>query len=239
MLVGVAVVLTLSSVAWAGPPEEPPTGDPWCREFQGEFPWLCGELAPVPATGQTLCYDEDGVELPSCEGTGQDGEYQMGVEWPVPRFTDNENGTVTDNLTGLIWLRDANCMLTEYPDFDTDYNIDGRVTWQHALDFVAGMNDGTYEECAAGREDWRLPNVRELFSLVHHGFYDPAVPNTDGDGLWIEGDPFSGVQSAYYWSSTTNADSTPIAWLVFFFDGHVNYGYKGSYYFVWPVRGGQ
>ena len=59
---------------------------------------ICTNKALVPKTGQTTSYD-----------TGDDGEYQKGFEWPVPRFTDNENGTVTDNLTGLIWLKNANC----------------------------------------------------------------------------------------------------------------------------------
>ena len=49
-------------------------------------------------TGQTVSY-----------ALGDDGDLQKGVMWPVPRFTDNGSGTVTDNLTGLIWLKDANC----------------------------------------------------------------------------------------------------------------------------------
>jgi hypothetical protein len=60
----------------------------------------------LPKTGETLCYDQTGAVLP-CAGTGQDGETQTGAAWPVPRFTDNLNGTVTDNLSGLIWLKDA------------------------------------------------------------------------------------------------------------------------------------
>ena len=54
--------------------------------------------APVPKTGQTVSY-----------ATGDDGDLQKGVAWPDPRFTDNSDGTVTDNLTGLIWLKNANC----------------------------------------------------------------------------------------------------------------------------------
>ena len=54
--------------------------------------------AMVPKTGQTTGY-----------ATGDDGALQKGVAWPNPRFTDNGDGTVTDNLTGLIWLKNANC----------------------------------------------------------------------------------------------------------------------------------
>lgn len=40
---------------------------------------------------------------------GEDASINKGVDWPNPRFTDNRNGTITDNLTGLIWLQNANC----------------------------------------------------------------------------------------------------------------------------------
>ena len=87
--------------------------------------------------------------------------------------TDNGDGTVTDNLTGLMWLRDANCIATNYPEFDTDFTAgDGRVTWQHALDFVNGINSGAYSQCGAGHQDWRLPNREELRSLLDYSrFY--------------------------------------------------------------------
>ena len=61
----------------------------------------------VEKTGQTTLY-----------ATGDDGDLEKGVTWPNPRFTNNGNGTVTDNLTGLIWLRNANAFSTR--------------TWEHA-----------------------------------------------------------------------------------------------------------
>jgi len=61
----------------------------------------------LPETGQTTCYDISGTVIP-CTGTGQDGEIQTGVAWPNPRSTDNGDGTMTDNLTGLVWAKDAN-----------------------------------------------------------------------------------------------------------------------------------
>ena len=57
----------------------------------------CKTEALVPQTGQTDYY-----------AAGDDGALQKGVPWPTPRFTDNGNGTVTDNLTHLIWLKNAN-----------------------------------------------------------------------------------------------------------------------------------
>lgn len=59
--------------------------------------WLVRTRAPAARTGQTTQY-----------APGDDGARRMGVVWPIPRFTDNNNGTVTDNLTGLIWLKTAN-----------------------------------------------------------------------------------------------------------------------------------
>ena len=53
-------------------------------------------------------YCPEGVVI-ACDNTGQDGETQAGVAWPSPRFIDNRDGTVSDELTGLIWLKDANC----------------------------------------------------------------------------------------------------------------------------------
>src|SRR5512139_3706494 len=82
----------------------------------------------LPRTGQTACYDARGVVI-ACANTGQDGDKQAGIAWPSPRFTDNKDGTVSDNLTGLIWLKDANCT-------DTAGGIErgsGLLNWPSAL----------------------------------------------------------------------------------------------------------
>jgi hypothetical protein len=172
--------------------------------------------AMVPKTGQTY----------SC-CTGDDGALKKGVVWPNPRFTDNGDGTVTDNLTGLIWLKNADCF--------------GTRTWLQALSDCNTLNS---EECGltdgSSAGDWRLPNRFELESLLHLGFFDPAVPNTVGTGKWTTGDPFINVQSLYYWSSTTWVGNTNNAWSVHMRDGYVNYPDKSSGSgHVWPVRGGQ
>jgi hypothetical protein len=179
--------------------------------------------APVSKTGVTISY-----------ATGDDGDLKKGVPWPQPRFTDNDDGTVTDNLTGLIWLKDANCIATNYPGFDDN----GRVMWQQALDFVAGINAGTYPDCGVGSTDWRLPNINELASLAHKEYLDPAVPNTAGTGQWSEGDPFTNVQSEVYWSSTTG-DSGMYGWFVNMFNAVAFGEYVTSSEYVWPVRGGR
>jgi len=188
--------------------------------------------APVEKTGRTVCCDEE-ANPRDCAGTGEDGEFQMGVAWPSPRFANNGDGTVTDNLTGLIWLQNANCMGTNYPEFDND-NIagDGLVTWQHSLDFIAGINDGTYSACGgvSPLTDWRLPNIRELHSLVDYGNAYPAISSDH---------PFDNFQfDSHYWSSTT-LDFSSNAWSVRFEIGEVRLVSKANNeYYVWPVRGG-
>lgn len=185
----------------------------------------------VPRTGQNTCFDGIGKTLP-CAGTGQDGDLQAGAPWPDPRFTDLGNGTVADNLTGLIWLKDANCLATHYGGVDIEGTPgDGRVTWSKALDFIAGINSGTYPNCGSVYRDWRLPNRKELHSLIDFSRYLVALP---------AGHPFINVQTGYYWSSSTKADETLKAWVVGLWDGRIAGFPKGnpSSLPLWPVRGG-
>ena len=97
--------------------------------------------------------------------------------------TGNGNGTVTDRLTGLMWVKNGNLMASRDPGFDTDGTAgDGQVTWQHALDYVAKLNQERY----LGYSDWRLPNVNELRSLSHYGQASP-------DG-WLNSQGFTNIQ---------------------------------------------
>lgn len=158
--------------------------------------------APVAKTGQTYAY-----------GYGDDGYYEKGVASPSPRFTDNGDGTVTDNLTGLMWAKNA--------------NMDGQKDWYDAIPYANNLSLGT--ACGTPRTDWRLPNRFELESLLDLGNNSPALPT---------GHLFTNVQSYYYWSSTTNADDTASAWNVSMGSGYLGYPSKAGYYYVWPVRGG-
>ena len=119
------------------------------------------EWAPVEKTGA-----ED-ISVYT-EVAGEDILLQKGVAWPDPRFIDNGDGTVTDHLTGLMWMQDADCM-GPITGFDSDGTPnDGKVTWQHALDFIDAVNAGTYDCGCTGNgiySDWRLSNIKELLSL--------------------------------------------------------------------------
>lgn len=157
----------------------------------------CGG-APVTITGQTTSY-----------ATGDDGDLQKGVSWPYPRFRDHEDGTVTDRLTDLMWTKDANI-----------YGLYGGRTWTEALSDCASCTEGGYS-------DWRLPNVRELLSLVDYGRDDPLPA----------GHPFDKVTGPYYWSSTTDASRPSDAWHVGTHGG-LGSSIKDSGSYVWCVRGG-
>jgi len=171
----------------------------------------------VPKTGQT-----------TSSATGDDGDLEKGVPWPNPRFIDNGDGTITDNLTGLIWLKDANCF--------------GQRTWYSAMSDSNGLADGSCGLTDGSNVgDWRLPNSNELASLIHKGYYNPAVPNTAGTGHWSEGDPFINLSSSIYWSSTNAPYFNNGAWFVFMDYGvvSVDLNKETSLFRVWPVRGGQ
>jgi hypothetical protein len=159
--------------------------------------------AVVPKTGQTASYH-----------TGDDGDLERGLAWPSPRFVDNSDGTVTDSLTGLIWTKNA-----DLPG--------GGLSWDAALDYCVNMNSGpgTY-----GYTDWRLPNVRELQSLLDYGRHSPALTPDH---------PFNNVRDGNYWLSTTYVSHSSYAWYVYVYDGTVTWYNKVYAFYVWPVRGGQ
>ena len=83
-------------------------------------------------------------------------------------------------------------------------------TWAEALSDANGLQAG-YGGLTDGSKagDWRLPNLRELQSLISYAFNSPALPNTLGTGKWTEGNPFLHVIPDYYWSSSTFATLYP------------------------------
>ncbi len=160
--------------------------------------------------------------------TGEGGS--SGVDWPNPRFDDHGDGTVTDNLTGLRWLKDAGCL--------------GLKSWDDAQTAIGDLNGGTDFSCVdytpGAYSDWRLPTMKELQSLVHYGTYTPAISNTNGTGKWTNGDAFLNIkfEGAPYWSATTTAKSNDNAWYVHFNFGVIGSFPKGTTLYVWSVRGG-
>ena len=168
----------------------------------------------LPKTGQTTCSDAAGAAI-ACASTGQDGELQTGVADPSPRFTVLNcagliaTAVVTDNLTGLMWAADPS---------------DTAATWANAL---TTANDLTL----CGFTDWRLPNRKELRSLINYSSADNAAT--------LNGLGFGNVQAGNYWSSSSYAGNAADAWIVDMSDGSVFADDKPNSFFVWPVRAGQ
>ena len=162
----------------------------------------------IPRSGQETCFSAVGAIVP-CPDSGQDGALQMGVPWPKPRLVAYQD-TVLDRLTGLEWTRLANQAIKT-------------IDWRSSVDTIKRMNG----DRAFGFTDWRLPNIRELESLVDAGSYEPALPR---------GHPFADVRQ-FYWSSTTSTYDPRYAWVLYMADGAVGIGYKSSSsFFAWAVR---
>jgi hypothetical protein len=130
-------------------------------------------------------------------------------------LVDNNDGTVTDTATGLIWQKSG-------PTNQSGAAI--ALTWEEALAYCEKLELNE-------KDDWRLPNVNELQSIVDYRFYNPSVDVTF----------FPDTQSEPYWSSTTYAPDNGIAWDISFFNGDVlvNYRSKLETRYVRAVRGGQ
>ena len=135
------------------------------------------KVVSIPRTGQTISYV-----------SGDDASVNKGVAWPSSRFTDNKDGTVTDHLTGLVWLKNAGCFAPS--------------SWSAALNsanLLASGQCGLTDGSTAGQ--WRMPNVNELESLVDISQSNPAI---------IVSSPFANIAMATaYWSSSSYMASSP------------------------------
>jgi hypothetical protein len=163
-------------------------------------------------------------------------------------YVDCGNGTVTDNRTGLVWLKNANC-------------LDGPVDWHTAMEFVAGLSDQPPTSAAAAHDcglsdgsspgEWRLPSAAEWEAMTADALgegEDPdcflTITNDSGLGCLVDGpSSFSGVQQNDYWSSNTDLSDPTNAFYQNLGGGLNGYGLytqsKGTRRYVWPVRGGQ
>ena len=163
----------------------------------------------------------------ACPAGGQDGGLQKGLS---RSYTDNGDGTITDNRTGLTWEK--------LSDDGSIHDWDNTYSWSTAFTSkVATLNSTSF----AGHADWRLPNVNELQSLVDYGTVNPAVSSAFNAGC-APGcivTSCSCTRSFYYWPSTSSQSSPTLAWTVFFGNGLVGNSSKStSTYHARAVRGG-
>ncbi len=156
-----------------------------------------------------------GMLLPVLSGAGEEA-----------RFTDLENGTIRDNKTGLIWLKNADCFRWK--------------SFKKAMELIdelksgkCGLDDGSI----AG--DWRLPSVWEWEGLFFKKYREPAISNTKGTGKWKPGDPFDNVRNNYYWTGSafpSTAGHFDHAYAVHLYYGVQHHKEQALGLFVWPVR---
>lgn len=179
-------------------------------------------MSPLLKTGQTTCASgADGTgAMAACSQTitGQDGDYQKGT---TMSYTDNGNGTITDNVTGLIWQK---CSMGQ-DSLDCSSGpgpmAAAPVKWATAITYCDELDLG-------GSSDWRLPGIKQLESLIDYGTYNPPINNL-----------FTNTATDYhgYWSSSTYVGTTSSAWVVFFGSGRTLFDHKTDSNYVRCVRG--
>jgi hypothetical protein len=169
----------------------------------------CGNARVLlPGSGQTVSY-----------APRDDGEIRA---QGTLSYTDNGDGTVTDNVSGLMWEK------------KTDANVNEVYPWVDALAYVAALNAMNGGQGFAGYNDWRMPNVRELQSILDYGRLQPMIDPTFGPTVGI-------LNFVNFWSSTTAVTAYypgTSAWAVDFLNGEMIAFGKASFLRVRAVRGG-
>ena len=161
---------------------------------------------PFSDTGITQCYGTEGIITCPLSGDwfGQDANYNN-IPY-APSYTDSGNGTVTDNVTGLVWQK---CSAGQNND-DSCSGTAAGYTYQNAISYCENLSLG-------GRDDWRVPAIEELYTIVNF-----SVTPT------IESNIFPNT-SDYYWTSTPYSPSlSSNAWIIFFTYGTNGYSNMSS-----------
>lgn len=183
-----------------------------------------------PATGQTTTYTADKNDgIPGAVAVPDDGTVRAGA--PLS-FTDNGNGTITDNNTGLVWEKKSDN--GDLHDKDNIYWWSGNGVNETIWDWLEDINTASF----GGHQDWRVPNTRELLSIadfqnqwaVPAAFHNNCVPGA----TVLTG---SCTLQVAYWTSTTVFNANPTAWLVGHY-GDVYANFKNGTARVRAVRGG-
>ncbi len=181
----------------------------------------------LPATGQTLSYPadkNDGIAGPVA--VPDDGALRRG---PALHYKVRKDGTIKDKNTDLIWeVKCSSCGGLHAVSNTYRWSGDGsqETIWDWLDDINAEGGTGY-----AGHNDWRIPNVRELQSIVDYGVFNPAIDP-------IFGPTAASFAASFYWSSTSYANNPSAAWFVNFNGGFVDFDAKDFDFHVRAVRGG-
>jgi len=207
---GATLFLTAALLVGAAPPA-------WAKAAK---PPKCGKMS-FPASGQTTAYTADKNNGVGADTVPDDGTVEAGA---TLSYVDNGDGTVTDLNTGLQWekkVTGSSCLHC----VDDTYRWSGDGSQETIWDWLGDVNTegGTG---FAGHSDWRIPNVKELQSIVIYEVNSPAI------------DPVFGDTGYDHWSSSTIAGGTTNAWSVSLGDGGVFGDDKTVSHVVRAVRGG-
>lgn len=151
----------------------------------------------LPKTGQTTSYRD-----------GDDGYYQKGWR-DGERFKDVGDGTIIDNATGLMWPKDW---------AGPGANNGNKANWNNCIDYAQALD-------FVGYDDWRLPNITELWSLINCSLFNPATPPV-----------FINVIANFYNTSTTYANILTTAWLINIYQGATRVSPKANTRYLVCVR---
>ena len=181
---------------------------------------------PLPDTGQVTCYSDREITCGDAPA-GQDPEYTSANSFTCAlSYTDNGDGTVTDNCTGLMWKQCAE------PDADTAGTCGGthsQYTWANALGQCEGLD-------FAGHTDWRLPNIKELFGIALMEY--EAITGVKARSFpAINQTVFPSTPTLWHWSSNTNPHDVETALQVGFDVTQILDRDKADGAFVRCVRG--
>lgn len=134
---------------------------------------------------------------------------------PINRFTENGDGTVTDTVTKLVWKRCSEGLT----GVSCEEGAPLIFTWDEALKTAS-------ESRFAGRKDWRLPDIKELNSIIERQCTMPAINEI----------VFPATPTMSFWSSTPYAGNLQFAWNVYFPYGISDGNSKSYKFFVRLVR---
>ncbi len=179
-------------------------------------------LYSVKKTGQSKSFNEDGVEIED-SSLKDDGYYQKGIS---PHYTrDDENGTVLDHISGLMWQDNArvNKVWLESEKYDVCRNDTGSV----ACFDTSGDTAETYctDLNLSGYENWRVPSVTELQRIIYYDNRNPAVHTV-----------FTHTTVGYHWTATSVTNHEEYGWVINFEYGDANGYLKAAQLSIRCVR---
>jgi hypothetical protein len=183
----------------------PATNDYELMEKNYGFNWADGHLKSY-GDGFNIDGTESSSQIPAGVRAVRGEENVYGVN----DFVDNNDGTITDNATSLMWSQQDSGAINDDGTIRStdDENFGNGRTWVDTLKWVEKMNEVEY----LGYSDWRLPNVKELQSIVQYG--KTELPATDPDFFNLS------RPDCYVWSSTTCGDFPALADYIAFGRGY-------------------